>query len=121
VFGHALAREHIKYFRETAHALTRAHDTFTVSFFFQPMYNFHGRKYGALAYSLNNKSVKAIGKIHVTYRYSYQVSLQNISRPKQGKELAAWGGYQCQHLILDDAHAHLNLPEDRDVLGGAWL
>jgi hypothetical protein len=85
------------------------------------MYNFHGRKYGALAYSLNNKSVKAIGKIHVTYRYSYQVSLQNISRPKQGKELAAWGGYQCQHLILDDAHAHLNLPEDRDVLGGAWL
>ena len=35
--------------------------------------------------------------------------------------LATWSGYQRQHLVLDDAHTHLDLPEDRDVLGAARL
>jgi len=38
-----------------------------------------------------------------------------------GMELATWSGYQCQHLVLDDAHTHLDLPEDWDVLGAARL
>ena len=38
-----------------------------------------------------------------------------------GMELATWSGYQRQHLVLDDTHTYLDVPEDRDVLGAARL
>jgi len=47
--------------------------------------------------------------------------MPSLGYPRQEWSLATWSGYQRQHLVLDDAHAHFDVSEDRDVLGAARL
>jgi hypothetical protein len=58
---------------------------------------------------------------HIQYSGFFPKFTPLPASSQESKELAAWCGYQRQHLILYNAHAHLNLPEDRDVLGAARL